>query len=437
MMIRFVLPAVLLFSLQLQGMTLQEAVEIALENRGDVTSARMSYESAKWESRNADLWFLPQINGQLAFSRNYDVQEMTIPGMGSIPMGSEYSSLAGISVSVPIFVPQGPAGSRMASRSMDLSMHETRATEMDAAVQVVNAFYGVLLAREMLDVSSEALEIAEQGYELAQLKYDAGTISRFELLQSRVSWENRMPDLISAENALENSVAGFSVAIGRDEWDHFEIEGDLNDEPPFPLPESLEEARILMRENSPDLAMAEYMELMGDAGIDMARASFIPQLVFQTDWNYQASREDMDFSVDDYDRNLTASVALQVPLFNGFSDISGYNSASAERNAARASSRSLRQSADLALVSAWNNLQSAREGAKATCSTVEQAMEGVEIASVSYEAGMITRLEMDQAFLSLTTARTNYASALYELRTAEAELMRAVGLMEGYVDEKE
>jgi outer membrane protein TolC len=43
---------------------------------------------------------------------------------------------------------------------------------------------------------------------------------------------------------------------------------------------------------------------------------------------------------------------------------------------------------------------------------------------------------MDQAFLALTTARTNHARALYDLRIAEAQLMRAVGMMEGYVDEK-
>jgi outer membrane protein len=432
---RFLLTVLLLAALPVRAVTLQEAVGIALENRGDVQSALMSYQSAGWESSNADLWFLPQINGQLAFSRNFDVQELTLPGIGTIPMGSEYTSLAGITVSIPIFVAQGPAGSRMASRALDLSLHQARATEMDAVVQVVKAFYGVLLASEMMDVSREALDIAEEGYRLAELKYAAGTISRFELLQSRVAWENRQPDLISAENALENAFVGFSVALGQDNDDLFRIEGDLDRQPDLQLPGSLEEAREIMLQNNPDLQSAEYMQLVGEAGVDMARASFMPQLVFQTSLNYQAARNDMDFEIDDYERNLTASVALQVPLFNGFSDIAGFNSARARRTASMASARSVRQVTELSLVSAWNNLQAARESADATCSTVEQAMEGVEIASVSYEAGMITRLDMDQAFLALTTARTNHASALYSLRVAEAELMRSVGIMEGYINE--
>ncbi|MBN2585842.1 MAG: TolC family protein [Candidatus Fermentibacteraceae bacterium] len=432
---RFLLTVFMLAALPAGAVTLQEAVGIALDSRGDVQSALMSFQSAGWESRNADLWFLPQVSGQLAFSRNFDVQELSLPGIGTIPMGSEYTSLAGITVSIPIFVAQGPAGSRMASRAEDLSMHQARAAEMDAVVEVVRAFYGVLLASEMMDVSREALDIAEEGYRLAELKYTAGTISRFELLQSRVAWENRQPGLISAENALENSLVGFSVALGQDGDDLFQIEGDLDRHPDLKLPVSLEDAREMMLENSPDLQSAEYMQLVGEAGVDMARASFMPQLVFQTGLNYQAARSDMDFEIDDYERNLTASVSLQVPLFNGFSDIAGFNSARAQRTAAMASARSVRQFAELSLVSAWNNLQAAQESADATCSTVEQAMEGVEIARVSYEAGMITRLDMDQAFLALTTARTNHASALFSLRIAEAELMRSVGIMEGYINE--
>ncbi|MCD4774871.1 MAG: TolC family protein [Candidatus Aegiribacteria sp.] len=423
----------MLISLNAGAVTLEEAVALAIENRGDVQSALMSYESAVWESRNADLWFLPKVNGQLAFSKNYDIQEMTIPGMGSIPMGTEYSSIAGVSVTVPLFVPQGPAGSRMASRAEELSLQQSRAAEMDAVVQVVQAFYGVLLSQEMMNVSAEALEIAEAGYELAVLRYDAGTISRFELLQSRVAWENRKPGLISAENALENASTGFAVAIGQDSYGLFQVEGCLDAEPEFKIPGTLEEAREAMYRNSPDLQVAEYMGLIGDAGVDMARASFLPQLVFQTDLNYMAARSDASFEIDDYDRNLVASVAIQVPLFNGFSDISGFNSARAERTASEASARSIRQATNLSLVSAWNNLQAAREGVAATCSTVEQALEGAEIARISFEAGMITRLEMDQSFLALTTARTNNASALFNLRIAEAELLRAVGMMEGYL----
>jgi len=164
----------------------------------------------------------------------------------------------------------------------------------------------------------------------------------------------------------------------------------------------------------------------------MARAGFLPMLVFQTDFNYQASREDWHFEADDYDRSWSSSIALQVPIFTGISDIAGCNSARAERVSAHATARSVEQFTELALTQAWNSHAAAGERVKSTSATVEQAEEGANIAVVSYEAGTITRLDMDQAFLALTSARTNHAAALYELRTAEVRLMRAIGILEGY-----
>ena len=422
----------LVVTLPLCALDLQDAVETALASRGDVESARLTAESASWQSTGANLWFLPSISGQLVFQRSHDVQSMEIPGMGSIPVGSEYSSIAGITASLPLFIPQGPSGARMASRAEDMALDQVDAAEFDAVVQVVQAFYGVLLAQEMNAVSGEALDIARQGYEIASIKYEAGTISRFEHLQSRVAWENRIPDAIDAEIALENAITGLAVSMGIERGTPFTLEGSLEEGPDVPLPTTIEDARTIMESHSPDLRIAEGMRLLGDAGVDMARSEFLPMLVFQTDYNFQASRDDWHFETGDYDRSWSSSIALQIPIFTGFSDIAGYNSARADRLASHAGARSMEQAAEFSLTQAWNGYHSSREREEATSATVEQAGEAAAIAGVSYEAGAITRLDMDQAFLALTTARTNHASALYGLRIAEVQLMRAIGLLEGY-----
>ena len=233
----------LVVTLPLCALDLQDAVETALASRGDVESARLTAESASWQSTGANLWFLPSISGQLVFQRSHDVQSMEIPGMGSIPVGSEYSSIAGITASLPLFIPQGPSGARMASRAEDMALDQVDAAEFDAVVQVVQAFYGVLLAQEMNAVSGEALDIARQGYEIASIKYEAGTISRFEHLQSRVAWENRIPDAIDAEIALENAITGLAVSMGIERGTPFTLEGSLEEGPDVPLPTTIEDAR--------------------------------------------------------------------------------------------------------------------------------------------------------------------------------------------------
>lgn len=411
------------------SLTLEESIRTALEKRNDLIAARSTLESSTWDRRDAGLWFLPSVNANLSFLRNYDVQVIEVAGMGSIPMGSEYSSNAGIIVDIPLFIAQGPAGYRLSVETENLFASQLASAEQDAVLDVMEAFYGVLLAQEMVMVSEEALAIAEEGFEIAQARFEAGIISRFELLQSKVAWENRKPDEIGARSVRQNTMADFAAALGLSDDVAVKPDGSLETAPFFILPETYEEACEIMLNNNPDLAASSIMEEMGNAQVSMASAAFYPSLVLQAGFNYQAMRDDRHFSTDDYERNLSASVMLQIPLFNGMNDIAEYNSARADRLAAQADARTLRQETSLFLMRAWNSLKEAGESVDATRYTLRQAQESTEIAIVSYEAGTITRLDMDQAFLAFTSARTNFASALYKLRVAEGSVARAMGIL--------
>lgn len=422
--------SLLLMAIPAYGFTLEQAIHTALSQRGDVVSARNELGSAEWARNSATTWFLPQVDLSLAYQKNHDVSQMEIPGVGSIPMGSEWSSSYGVSATLPLVL-QGPAGARLAERSLEMSAISLSGIEQDAVAEVIQSFYGVLVSEMMRDVAAEATDIAREGAELALQRYEAGTISRFELLQAQVSYQNNRPDSIAAEAGLENARAAFSVSLGFPEDHPVTLEGDLHDPFPVDLPETLEEARGIMEESSIELARAEQIRKLGDAGVDMAIAGFAPQLVFQTSYSFQASVDDIaEITADDYSRAWTTSASIQVPIFHGIDDYSAYRSARFDRLASYAQAEDVESYASLVLVSSWNSLNQATETAKGAEFTVQQAEEAAEIARVSYEAGVITRLEMDNAFLALTEARTHYASALLSLKTAETDLARSLGILE-------
>ncbi len=419
-----------LLSGHVSGMGLSEAVETALANRGDVLSAREKLESSRWSRRAASTWFLPQVDAMLAYQKNEDVAGFTIPGLGEIRTGFTYQSQYGIRVTVPLLVPQAVTGSSLTDASRRLAEHSLASTESAAVEQVVASFYGVLLAEMMLDVTTEALEVAREGYRLAEARFAAGTISRFELLQNQVAYENRRPDSIAAAAGVENACAALSAAIGNGCDVRVTVEGDLTDPLPVSLPGTLEEARSIMNLHSPALATARELQKVGDAGVDHAAAAFGPTVAFQTSLMYQGGEDEIrDFDRETYSRNLTHSLSVSIPLVRGISDYSSYREARADRLAYHAQASDLERYAELTLVQAWNRLAGARETVAAASSTVGLAEEALDIAVVSYEAGLTTRLEMDQAFLAHTQARTNYASALFGMKTAEAGLAAAMGTL--------
>lgn len=77
---------------------------------------------------------------------------------------------------------------------------------------------------------------------------------------------------------------------------------------------------------------------------------------------------------------------------------------------------------------AYLGLQAAEKNIQTTSVAVTRAEEDYKIAQVRYSAGVGTNLDVMDAEEKLTTARTNYYTALYNYNTSKASLDKAMGI---------
>jgi outer membrane protein TolC len=68
----------------------------------------------------------------------------------------------------------------------------------------------------------------------------------------------------------------------------------------------------------------------------------------------------------------------------------------------------------------------------ASKAVVEQAEESVRLAKARFDAGTATQLDVLQAQVDLTTARTNEVEALYNHTVALASLRKAMGVADAF-----
>ena len=87
-----------------------------------------------------------------------------------------------------------------------------------------------------------------------------------------------------------------------------------------------------------------------------------------------------------------------------------------------------RESIELDVRKAYNNLIAAEKNINTTIVSVAQAEEDYEIAKIKYNEGVGTNLEVMDAQEKLTEARTNYYTALYNYNVSKAQLDKAMGL---------
>jgi outer membrane protein len=88
---------------------------------------------------------------------------------------------------------------------------------------------------------------------------------------------------------------------------------------------------------------------------------------------------------------------------------------------------------DVEVRRAFSQWQQATELVDASQKVVAQATEAVRLANARYNAGTGTQLDVLQAQVDLTTARTNQIQAFYSYNVAVASLRKAMGQADEFV----
>jgi outer membrane protein TolC len=83
---------------------------------------------------------------------------------------------------------------------------------------------------------------------------------------------------------------------------------------------------------------------------------------------------------------------------------------------------------------AHSSLQEATELVDASRRVVQQAEEAVRLANARYNAGTGVQLDVLQAQVDLTTARSNQVQAYYNYNVSIASLRQAMGLTDALVE---
>ena len=88
----------------------------------------------------------------------------------------------------------------------------------------------------------------------------------------------------------------------------------------------------------------------------------------------------------------------------------------------------VREGIQLEVHQAYLSLLAAEKNIKTTSVAVNQATEDYQIAQVRYSAGVGTNIDVMDASVALTTAKTNYVQALYDYNVSKAQLDKAMGM---------
>ena len=315
------------------------------------------------------------------------------------------------------------AGNKIAKFTDDTSYFSLRNTVDQTVDTVRQQFYTVLLDRELIKVQQEALQLLGDELKDQQNRFEAGTVPRFNVLQAEVALENQRPILIAAQNAFTISVITLSRTLGLDPGPQgnptFNAVGELAvHERPLGLRNAIE----LGIERRPFLKVQRLAILIQKEQIKVALAGYKPQLNANAGWELRNSI--LSNNLDDTVNGWFFGVTGQWNIFDGFETYGKVKMGRASLETARITYEDSVHQVELEVQQAYANLQTARETIRSGQKTVEQALEALRLAKERLAAGAGVQLDVLNAQVQLTTARSTELQARANYNTALAEFDR-------------
>ncbi len=429
----------------IQIFTIAEGINYALSNNREFRVAERDVDLAVEKVKEARAALLPQLTLDAGYTFNGDLpttvlsgdflpnlgppasENSSASGTGEPPLtepielefGAEHNFRGQAQVRYPIFT-WGQLGNlyRKAVLGEQAAKKALEAVQLDIEFRVHQAFYGLLLAEAFVEVSEASLAQVEKRYELAAKQKSAGITTRLEVIRANVQVVNTRSQLIQARNQRKLATENFKLTLGIPLEQSISIDGELHAEHKQIALETALETALAHR---PEIQQLDIQEQIGEKQVKVAKAGNKPML--STFGNYtfnESERQSLDTS-------WSVGVAIQIPIFDGFATRSRVNQARVLLDQVQTNKNQLLDNIKLQVKSAVFDLQAVRKLIEAQEGIIEQASEGLRIANVQYEAGLIIGVELTDVELSHAQAQVNRLQAVHDYIIAVARLERAIG----------
>ncbi len=426
-------------------LSLPQAVERAVRIGDESRVAAAQVDVADAQVTIARAAGLPQL--RLNGSQSHVVQSARASAVGAI-FNQPNTYTANATLSQTLF--QGGkiiAGSRAAAGVRNAARLDQTETAAQVSLDVQRAYLQALFAANYAEIQDTALALADQRLAQTVQFEKAGRASRYDVLRAGVERANIQPTVIQAHSDVELALVELRRLI------------NVRFDQPLKLTSRVDTTAVLSwvqqlradggRINRAAIRSAEMISQARHSGVTVARADLFPTVSLTGLVGAQAfplngfpnSRGRINV-VPCADGSTTRvctqqnggwfgdkSFGLTIgwPIFDGFRAKGAIDLAEAQAQLADLELAQTRERVASEVATAHAELDRAQALFSARGQTASEAAEAYRLASLRQSRGLATQLEVSDAQLALTLARTNEARAVYDLYLAAAGFARALG----------
>jgi outer membrane protein len=424
--------------------TLNEAIQLALENNYQLKQAENNLDLAEYRILSEKADFLPSISSSAGYSTQTGQQfvQETLSFTDVTSSGAN----GRISANLPIFTGFSNILTLRSSERTKLSNEETlkRAKE-NIIFETATRFLTVLLNKQQLEDAKESLETSKKLLEQTKAQVDVGSRPSVDLYNQEATVANDEFTVTQRENALKLSKLQLIRSLQIDPLLDYEFAV-----PDFD-PESAKNSTSVSRDvntlveqallNRSDIRSSEFNIESLEYQLQISKGSLLPTLSASASLSSSYSDQARDprtgntasFNDQFFDQRVNKSLglSLNLPIFNNWNRMTQIQSAQVNLKNAELGLENTKLQVIQEITQALNDYSSYSSQLKAAEKSLIASEKAFETQQERYNVGASTLIELSQAQTQYFNAQSARTSALYNLIFQEKLLDYYVGKLSG------
>ena len=444
---------------QPKSLSLQEAIDFALENNRTAINAARDIEVAEQQKKETTATGLPQISASVDYQNNlkqqvsllpasafdplngirqleeyYDLNALEIQPLpdapeGFIPItfGTKHSMTAFATLSQKLFDGSYLVGLQSAKVYLEISKNAKLKTDLEVRKAVIEAYGNVLLADESINIFERNIEVLEKNLFETKKIYENGLGEEESVEQLQITLSGVKSNLNNVKRLKILAYQMLNINLGLDIYNKLELTDNLET-----LTDQNISLSILEAENNPESTI-DYLIAQNDTRakellVKLEKSKALPTLNAFINGGYSGYGDEFAFTQksQDWFGSSLFGVSLDIPIFS-----SGMRSASTQRaeinlEKAKTELTETEQRIKLQIASAKSDYQFAIEDYENKKENLALA-ERIETKNqTKFFEGIGTSFELRQAQTQLYSAQQELLQAMLDVINTKATLETAL-----------
>ena len=418
-----------IFAQEEKILTLDESIQIGLENSNMLHSSKMkvNYASARLSEINTNR--LPSLKVSAAYTRLSPI----IPFILNTPFGNynispsilDYYNIK-LTLQQPIFT-----GFKLSSSS-NIADYNYKATEegynkdkQDLIYNIKNAYWNLFKAKKVKEVTNQNVEQVKAHLTNVKNFYEQGLSTKNDLLKVQVQLSESELRQIDAKNAVKLArinlfnVIGVPLNTDSEIPDSVDIKtNQVND---------LDSYIEMAIDNRPELKAIKYNIKAGEAGVTLAESNWYPQIYLGGNFYYSKPNQRFFPPENKFKDTWDVGVSVQMDIWNWGATVDKTDQAKAQLEEAKDSYKIIKDNIVLEVNSNYLNLEQSKDKIAVAEESVSQAKENYRVTNETFKKGLALNSDLLDSEVALLQANTNYIQALVDYELAKARLEKSIG----------